>query len=264
MVILVVLQTLGAARLQAQLLPGLPEPGLVIYGAITTTNGSPPFYGSGIFWNVASGTNVFAGPATLVSVNGQLFYMLRVVFETRNIPGTPSFAATPNTLELLATAATYTRSATVNGTNATLQGSGSFTFGLSDRGRVDRVDLTVAPGRATFAQWLAQYGLAANTDPNADPLHKGMTYYQQYIAGTNPLDPNSVFELTNIQPGVSGGITLQWSSVIGQTYSVLRSSNLGTNFTQVGTAVFATNTLAQYYDPTAIGHGPYFYRISVQ
>jgi hypothetical protein len=203
----------------------------------------------------------------LVSVNGQVFYLLRVPFETRSIPGTPSFAATPNTLELMATAATYTRAAKVNGTNATLQGSATFTFGLADRGRIDRVDLTVAPGRGTFLQWLAQYGLPADTDPNADPLNKGMTYFQQYIAGTNPLDPNSVFKLINIQPGLSGGITLQWSSVIGQTYTIFRSSTARTNatqYTQVGGPVHATDTLAQYSDSTATGPGPYFYRISTQ
>ena len=39
----------GVGPCQAQ---GIPEPGLLMYGAIANTNGNIPFIGSGIVWNV--------------------------------------------------------------------------------------------------------------------------------------------------------------------------------------------------------------------
>jgi hypothetical protein len=197
-------------------------------------------------------------------VNGQGFYVLRVPFETRTIPGTPAFTATPNTLELTSGSTTYTRSATVNGTNATLLGPAAFTFGAADRGRVERLDLQVNLPPESFAEWALRTLGTTNVSQNADPLGKGMTYYQQYIAGTDPLDPNSVFKFINIQPAQPSGIVIQWSSVAGKSYSVLRSGRAGANYTAIATGLSTTNTLSSYRDASATGPGPYFYRLTVQ
>ena len=79
---------------------GIPEPGLLMYGAVANTNGNIPYIGSGIAWTVSAGANSVTIPATVVGVNGQVFYIARMPFETRSIPGGPTFAPTPNTLEL--------------------------------------------------------------------------------------------------------------------------------------------------------------------
>jgi hypothetical protein len=60
-----------------------------------------------------------------------------------------------------------------------------------------------------------------------DPNGTGMTTLQDYIAGTNPTDPMSVFQ-TAIVPPVSPGqsVTLVWTAVAGRTYSVQYKDNL--------------------------------------
>jgi Tol biopolymer transport system component len=60
-----------------------------------------------------------------------------------------------------------------------------------------------------------------------DPNGTGMTTLQDYIAGTNPTDPNSVF-LAAVAPLVSpgGSVTLTWSAVAGRTYSIQYKDSL--------------------------------------
>jgi len=62
-------------------------------------------------------------------------------------------------------------------------------------------------------------------DPNADADHDGMSNYQEYIAGTDPLSDQSGFKLVSIRPAQPSGIVIQWSSVSNKTYSVLRSAS---------------------------------------
>ena len=240
---------------------GIPEPGLLMYGAITNTNGNIPFIGSGITWNVSAGTNSVTIPATVVGVNGQVFYVAKVPFETRSLPGGPNFAPTPNTLELTTTSTTYACSATLNGTNAALQSPSIFTFGPADRGRSTRLDLVVNLPRETFAQW-SQRIFGQVVDPNADPLGKGMTYYQQYTAGTDPLDPNSVFKFINIRPAQSG-LILRWSSVANHTYNVLTSSSPNGSYVPAATNLPATPPVNSFTDTNLLGKTNVFYRIQV-
>jgi hypothetical protein len=249
---------------RSQSLPGLPEPGLVMYGTVSGTNGNRPISSLRILWRTASGSIAVTNPATVVNVNGQSFYVLHVSFETRSIAGTPSFSATPNTLELIVNGATYTRSATVNGTNATLLGPTSFTFGGADRGRVDRLDLQVNLPPETFSEWAQRYFGTPSINQNTDPLGKGMTYYQQYVAGTDPLDPNSVFKFVSITPAQPTGIIIEWASVVGKNYAISRSAAAAFNYTYIATNLVATNILTNYRDATATGPGPYFYRLQVQ
>jgi hypothetical protein len=242
---------------------GIPEPGLAMFGTVINTNGSFPALGSGVVWYVEGGADTVTVPATLISVNGQIFYLALVPFETRAIGGVPTFSAGSNTLELTATSGTYTRSATVNGTNAVLQGTNTFTFGPGDRGRAERLDLMVNLPHETFSEWAWRIFGITNIDANADPLHKGMTYYQQYIAGTDPLDPNSVFKLISILPSQTSGIIVQWDSVPGKSYDVQRSAIVATNYIPMVTNLLATDTITSFQDSTANGLGPYFYRIQV-
>ena len=59
------------------------------------------------------------------------------------------------------------------------------------------------------------------------PNGTGMTTLQDYIAGTNPMDPNSVFEAEVVPPPpVAGGIVLTWIAEAGRTYSVQYKDNL--------------------------------------
>ena len=70
---------------QAQSIPGLPEPGYIMYGAVTNTNGNRPISNEGLIWNVSLAGSATTNTATFISVNGQIFYMVRIPFETRRI-----------------------------------------------------------------------------------------------------------------------------------------------------------------------------------
>ncbi len=125
----------------------IPEPGFIMYGAVLNL-GTSSFTSDTVVWNVSSPSSAIAVSSTTLNVNGQFFYIATVPFETRALAGANIGSATPNTLPLNSTATTYTRLASVNGTNATIVYASSgttnaFTFGPADRGRIERVDLSV-------------------------------------------------------------------------------------------------------------------------
>jgi hypothetical protein len=252
----------------AQQLPGIPEPGLILYGSVSNINEglAVPLVSGSVTWTVSHNGSSAVISGTIIGVNGQFFYIARLPFETRHI-GLITFTATSNTLELVNGGATYSRSASVNGSNAIIAssslGTSNFVFSGTDRGRTERVDLQVNLPPETFAQWALRIFGTTNIDPNADPLHKGMTYYQQYIAGTDPLDLNSVFKLISILPSQPPGIVVQWDSVAGKSYNVQRSTIVATNYIPMATNLLATGTLSSFQDTTANGFGPYFYRVQV-
>lgn len=63
-------------------------------------------------------------------------------------------------------------------------------------------------------------------DPNGDADGDGKTNYQEYLAGTDPKDPNSSLQSTSIAPTGAGALPISWRSVAGQTYTVERSINM--------------------------------------
>jgi hypothetical protein len=262
---------LGAGPAMADI-PAIPEPGLVMYGAVATTNtaGGGPLASGSIKWTVTGNSSSSSVSSMIVGVNGQFFYIARLPFETRQL-GTTSFATTENTLAFTAAGATYARAATVNGNRAAISFSSSghlaaFPFGAANRGSVERVDLLVSTGTAaeTFSQWALRIFGTASVDPNADPDGDGMTNYQEYLAGTNPLDKTSALAIYDIRPDPRGGIVISWQSAANKTYSVLRSTNLDKAFAPLRTGIAASPSTTEFYDATAVGPGDYFYRIELE
>jgi hypothetical protein len=97
-----------------------------------------------------------------------------------------------------------------------------------------------------------------------DPNGTGMTTLQDYIAGTIPTDPSSVFE-ASVAPPISsgGGVTLVWFALPGRTYSVQYKDNLNDPDwqTSVGAPIIYGNQ-GQFTVPT--DQASRFYRIVVQ
>jgi hypothetical protein len=97
-------------------------------------------------------------------------------------------------------------------------------YGLSVTSSVARFTFqTLDP----FHTWLASYGLP--TDGSADYLDSdgdGMNNWQEYLAGTNPTNANSVFRITGAQMIPGGKLVLRWLSVSNRMYDVMRGTNL--------------------------------------
>jgi len=73
---------------------------------------------------------------------------------------------------------------------------------------------------------------ASNALAEADVDLDGMVNYAEYVAGTDPLDGQSVFRISSIDPSNGSALLLAWSSTTNRTYRVLSSSNL-TNWVQL-------------------------------
>jgi hypothetical protein len=100
---------------------------------------------------------------------------------------------------------------------------------------------------------------AANADPDGD----GANNWQEYVAGTNPLDAASVFQF---QPGGAfspPNFTLQWSSVVNKNYSVQCAASLAGSWTTLASNILGNGQTMQWTDSTANGQTR-FYRALVQ
>ncbi len=101
---------------------------------------------------------------------------------------------------------------------------------------------------------------AADADPDGD----GASNWEEYVAGTNPNDPASVFQFL---PGTSfapSSFTLQWSSVVNKHYTVQCSSGLSPgNWTTLASNILGNGQTMQWTDSNAAGKAR-FYRALVQ
>jgi hypothetical protein len=77
--------------------------------------------------------------------------------------------------------------------------------------------------------WLLSYFGATNINANSDPTGKGMTIAQDYAAGTDPNDVNSVFIITAEGFTFQGIVdSLTWDSEPTRQYYILDNTNLTT------------------------------------
>ena len=84
----------------------------------------------------------------------------------------------------------------------------------------------LAPNGLPIAWLLANFG-TTNVNANADPDHDGMSNMQEYLAGTDPNNVNSVLRITN-ENFSSGGtsVALTWNSVATRYYYIEKTPSL--------------------------------------
>jgi len=93
----------------------------------------------------------------------------------------------------------------------------------------------LAPDGLPIAWLLTNFG-TTNVDANADPTGKGMTIRQDYLAGTDPNNVNSVFRITSESFSFGGtSAALTWDSVPTRYYYIQKAPNLGSpGWTDIG------------------------------
>lgn len=78
------------------------------------------------------------------------------------------------------------------------------------------------------------------------------TYYQSYLAGLTPTDPNSVLALSAVTPipDSGGQLTVRWFSVPGKRYTLYKSTDLTGEFTAIpgATGIVAAGAETSYTD----------------
>ena len=250
---------------------GIPEPGLVLYGVVQNVSSG------GVTNRLTTGTLTCqitpagGSPITLSTslqnINDQFCYVLTVPFETR-ITG---LSLSPGTLELTSSGTSGQRRFTLNGTNANflVAGQNNFTFGPADRGRQERVDLIVGlefvdANHNGIPDWWEQKYFHGFVDASADPDHDGMSNLQEYLAGTDPTDPQSVFKFINTQHIAQNQTLVTWSSVTNRSYTILRSPVITGTYTVIQSNLLATPPQNTFTDTNPPGGNTMFYRLRVE
>jgi hypothetical protein len=116
--------------------------------------------------------------------------------------------------------------------------------------------------------WRLRYFLTLNnwlSQTNADADGDGVNNLREYLAGTDPTDPESFFKNISPDQGAarqSQDCVISWPSVIGKQYVIQRSPSLSMPiWTSIATNS-GSGTIMEFHDTS--GGGIRYYRVRVQ
>ena len=112
--------------------------------------------------------------------------------------------------------------------------------------------------------WEIRYFGDLSHDGTRDTDGDGQTDLQEYLAGTDPTDRNSIFKATPLSPPVNGALSLNWKAQPGMFYRVQYKSSLSeSNWTDLPAAMSLSGTNGVATDTTAGSASQRFYRVLV-
>jgi len=231
---------------------GIPEPGIIYYGAITNTANANALVTNPtnqLIWTVQeAGGSALAIVAPIQNISNKWSFRFRVPFESEvggNVKGANAFA-------LRAASTTYNNSSVqiASGTNlfaANIQGLPNLntTHSAATRGQVREVNLTVN------ALSVLAFGGASGG---------GRTNTLVAAAGPNP-----AFQFVYVGPNPAGGYQLEWlGAPTNRSYYLLRSTSVATPLDEqevVRQFPPATSPVNVYWDTNVVNTTTYFYRL---
>ena len=112
--------------------------------------------------------------------------------------------------------------------------------------------------------WEAHYtGSGTEMSATADNDGDGMVNLHECIAGTDPLNEESVLALNDVTLGLGETVLIEWQSATNRFYTIGRCTNLFDTFRPVATNIPATPPVNVHEDVTE-GRRTLFYRIEVE
>ncbi len=103
-----------------------------------------------------------------------------------------------------------------------------------------------------------------DSSSDADPDGDGLTNWQEYLAGTDPLNANSVLRVSRIRP-TAQGLVLRWPSVAGKVYALETATSVKGPYLAIHTGIHATppeNRVVLLEDPATMPIA--FFRVVVE
>jgi hypothetical protein len=128
------------------------------------------------------------------------------------------------------------------------------------------VDVGAYESQGAFNAWLARFGLPTDGSADfADSDGDGLNNWQEWLAGTNPTNAQSVLQVLSLSTGGDITCTVTWQSVAGKIYFVQRASDLTAQpaFSTILDNITGQDGTTSCIDATATNSGPYFYRVGV-
>jgi hypothetical protein len=146
--------------------------------------------------------------------------------------------------------------------------NGTFVLGSGATLVVDNLILTNACGHFVKAGGTLTVNRSMQLDPNLDADGDGESNAAEAQAGTDPLDPTSVFQLTNVN-AAGRDVQLTWASVGGHSYVVQMATRVASGqpsgFVDVSPAVPASGpgpgTTSWVHTGALNNHAMAFYRV---
>jgi hypothetical protein len=147
----------------------------------------------------------------------------------------------------------------------------TYTVDLDGRPRiVGSVDMGAyefqGPGMGEFIGWLQGYGLATDGSADlADTDGDGMNNWQEWMAGTVPINAQSVLRLVSLTR-TNSQVTVTWQSVTNRTYALERAIQLGSlsGFLTLATNLSGRANTTTYTDTNTVSSGMACYRVAIQ
>src|SRR6185436_11074627 len=114
--------------------------------------------------------------------------------------------------------------------------------------RVTVPDVVDTDGDGLPDNWETQYQLDANDStglngPQGDPDNDRFTNIEEYLAGTDPGDPDSRLEIIS---QLNGGRRLTWTSVSGKNYRVYATAEVTEAFEPITAGILATGATVTF------------------